>query len=82
MVTEVVITMAAAGSRYLVCPFCGRRDDIKVKVRHSMNDYGFADQTVSLICTACNLTYGEDGDGNQMYDNESALIADWNRRRY
>lgn len=71
-----------ASGRYLQCPFCGKRDWLKVRVavkydllRQEKNSF------YSVRCEACRMTYGEEAD-SPLYDSESALIADWNRRKY
>ena len=71
-----------AVGRYLHCPFCGKREWLKVRVavkydlfrKDKINFY-------SIRCEWCKMAYGEENDC-PLYDSQSALLADWNRRKY
>ena len=66
---------------YLRCPFCGSRDWLKVRTVEWMNAHGEIDHLYSIHCLSCHMVYGEEF-GAPLYESESALIADWNKRAY
>jgi predicted nucleic-acid-binding Zn-ribbon protein len=71
-----------AGGRFLPCPMCGKREWLKVRVA-TKYDFHYMEKKeyFSIRCEDCKLTYGEEN-GEPIYESESALIADWNRRAY
>ena len=69
--------------RYKVCPICGTTDDLYVKrTSQYIQSLKCMEYSFSLHCDECNLTFGENREGKQVYGTESELIADWNRRKY
>jgi len=75
-------SLCNASGRYLGCPICGERSWLKLRKMVTF-DFNKTDKMTyySIHCEQCKLTFGE-VDGEPVYESESDLLADWNRRKY
>lgn len=71
------------GEKFQPCPFCGFSDDLTIKrTSKYIPSIQCLEYSYSIRCDYCDMTYGESSDGTQIYDTESELLANWNRRKY
>ena len=74
--------LSRASGRFLPCAYCGKRDGLKIR---KATKYDFLARAkncfFSIRCEECHMVFGEENDC-PLYDSESGLIADWNRRAY
>ena len=67
---------------FIRCPFCGRRENLKVRKATTFVYGGKARNSFySIHCEACRLAYGEI-DGEPVFETEIDLTAAWNVRAY